>query len=112
MNIILVNFYFIMVLQLFLHWQEGDCNTGSNFFQLAFILVLLLRIVVQEAFLNKALQLRTFKTLTLITSGCLLTALGVYQAYTMAKNSSYFDYNPDTKIGSLVCYQNRIVYVT
>lgn len=47
----------------------------------------------------------------LFTSGCLLTALGIYEAYTIAKNSFYFEYDAKTKTGNIVCFQNRIVYV-
>ncbi len=77
-NIVLVNIFFIMILQLALNWQAADCDTGSNLFQLAFILIYLVRMATQEAHNNKGISSRTFKIVTLITSGCFLTALGVY----------------------------------
>jgi len=80
-------------------------------FQLAFISIILVRIFTQEAHNNKIIERRTFKAVMLFTSGCLLTALGIYEAYTIAKNSFYFEYDAKTKTGNIVCFQNRIVYV-
>lgn len=65
----------------------------------------------QEAHNNKGIPPRVYKAITLFTSGCLLTALGVYESYAIAANSSSFEYDPKTKTGNLVCYQNRIVFV-
>lgn len=100
-----------MIIQLALNWQAANCGTDSNFFQLAFIFIILVRIFTQEAHNNKIIERRTFKAVTLFTSGCLLTALGIYEAYTIAKNSFYFEYDAKTKTGNIVCFQNRIVYV-
>lgn len=111
MNIVLVNIFFIMLVQLGLNWQASDCDTRSNLFQLAFILIYLIRMATQEAHNNKAIPPGVYKAITLFTSGCLLTALGVYESYVIAANSNSFEYDPKTKIGNLVCYQNRIVFV-
>jgi uncharacterized protein with PQ loop repeat len=73
---------------------------------------MIVRIFTQEAHNNKIIEKRTFKAVMLFTSGCLLTALGIYEAYTIAKNSFYFEYDAKTKTGNIVCFQNRIVYVT
>lgn len=77
-NIVLLNIYFIMTLQLALNWQPANCNTGSNFFQLAFILIMLLRIAVQEAHNNQLVSSKVHKALMLVSSGALLNALGIY----------------------------------
>jgi hypothetical protein len=73
---------------------------------------MLFRIGAQEAHINKGIANRTYKAFMLVSSGCLLNALAIYYAYTIALKSYEFDYDPQTKIGSIVCYQNRIVYVT
>lgn len=49
-NIILANLYLIMGLQLALNWSAADCNTRSNFFQLAFIVIMAVRIIIQEGY--------------------------------------------------------------
>lgn len=49
-SIILANLYLIMGLQLALNWPAADCNTNSNFFQLAFIVIMAARIIIQEAY--------------------------------------------------------------
>jgi uncharacterized membrane protein len=100
-----------MALQLSLNWQSASCNTHSNIFQLVFIAVLVARIIAQEAVINKALSSKAYRAIMLVTSGCFLTGIGVYEAIKLAWNSADFDYDPSTKIGNLVCYQNRIVYV-
>lgn len=106
-----MNLYFIMTLQLALNWESSNCNTHSNLFQLVFIIVLVCRIIAQEAAINRALSRKTYRTIMLVSSGCFLTGIGVYEAIKLAWNSSDFDYDPNTKIGNLVCYQNRIVFV-
>lgn len=110
-NVVLLNVLLIMVVQLALNWEASNCNTSSSWFQLAFIATIIIRIATQEAHSNRLIAARTFKAITLATSGCLLTALGIYQSYTIASHSSEFYYDPSTKEGSIVCYQNRIVYI-
>lgn len=83
-NVVLANLYLIMLLQNGFNWNSADCNTASNFFQLAFILIMLLRIIAQEAYLNRAISLKAFKAVMLISSGCFLTGLGVYQSITLS----------------------------
>jgi hypothetical protein len=83
-NIVLLNIILIMIIQLALNWQAANCGTDSNLFQLAFIIIIIVRIFTQEADNNKIIEKRTFKAVMLFTSGCLLTALGIYEAYTIA----------------------------
>lgn len=110
-NILLMNLYFIMTLQLALNWESANCNTHSNLFQLVFIIVLVARVIAQEAAINKVLSSKAYRNIMLVTSGCFLTGIGVYEAIKLAWNSGNFDYDPNTKVGNLVCYQNRIVFV-
>jgi len=92
-NIILTNIYFIMLVQIAFNWKEADCSTNSNIFQIAFLFTLIFRIL-------------------LISSGAFLTGLCVYQTYTLSQNWQEFNYDAKTTSGSLICYQNRIVFVT
>lgn len=46
-----------------------------------------------------------------LSSGVLLLALGIYQSYTIATHSSDFFFDANTKTGSEVCFQNRIMFV-
>jgi hypothetical protein len=96
-NIVLVNLYFIMVLQLALNWQDADCNTHSNFFQLVFIVTMVARILTQEAFLNKNISKKQFRAITLFTSGFFLTGIAVYEAITLSRHGNEFDYDPNSK---------------
>jgi hypothetical protein len=51
-------------------------------------------------------------SLTLFTSGIVLAAISAYEAYNISQNWSAFYYNYSSQVGSLNCYQNRIVYIT
>ena len=77
-SIILANLYLIMGLQLALNWPAADCNTNSNFFQLAFIVIMAARIVIQEAYENRGITAKTHRWGTLASSGFFLTGLAAY----------------------------------
>jgi hypothetical protein len=111
-NIILTNIYFIMLVQIAFNWKEADCSTNSNIFQIAFLFTLIFRILLQEGYLNKIISHRVYTGLMLISSGAFLTGLCVYQTYTLSQNWQEFNYDAKTTSGSLICYQNRIVFVT
>lgn len=46
-NIILANVYLVMILQLALKWSDSDCGTKSYLFQLAFIGLMVIRLIIQ-----------------------------------------------------------------
>lgn len=112
LTVVLANLYLVMLLQVGLNWAEVDCATHSNLYQLVFILTLVLRLFIQEAYNNRILAKRTHTILMLLSSGAVLTGLTAYQTYVLASNWSAFSYDPQTKVGNLACYQNRIVFVT
>lgn len=107
----LANIYLIMLIQVSSNWKAAECNTGSNLFQLAFILIMICRLAIQEASFNHFLTKKHYKMLSFFTSFILLLALGVYQIYNIASNSDEFFYDPKAKVGNEICYQNRIVFV-
>lgn len=47
----------------------------------------------------------------MIATLLLLLALAIYQAVTVIDNPNDFYYDPDTKAGNEVCFQNRIIFV-
>lgn len=100
-----------MLIQVSSNWKAADCNTGSNLFQLAFIILMICRLAIQEASFNHFLTKNLYKILSFFTSCVLLLALGVYQIYNIASNSNEFFYDPKAKVGNEICYQNRIVFV-
>lgn len=109
-TIVLANIYLIMGLQLALNWTHTDCNTKSYFFQLGFITFMTFRLFFHELH-NNQLTSRTINAFFMFLLSGLLLALGVYQGYNVFSNSNQFYYNPTTKQGSEVCFQNRIVFV-
>lgn len=111
-NIVLANLYLVMVLQLALNWPAANCNTNSTYFQLAFIIIMAARIVLQEAYLNRGISAKTHRWTMLVSSGFFLTGLAAYQSYIMWKHWGEFNYDASTKEGSVTCYQNRIIYAS
>lgn len=111
LNIILFNIYLVMILQLALNWESSDCGTKSYLYQLGFIILMTLRLLFQELFNNAVMAKKLFVGSMFLTSGVLLLALGAYQSYVIATNSSNFYYDADTKSGNEACFQNRIVFV-
>jgi hypothetical protein len=109
---VLANVYLIMLLQIGLNWSDADCSTHSNVYQLLFILTLVLRLFIQEAHNNRLIAKKTYTILILLSSGAILTGLTAYQTIILSQNWNAFSYDPQTKIGDLACYQNRIVFVT
>lgn len=107
----LANIYLIMLIQICSNWKASDCSTGSNLFQLAFVLIMICRLAIQEAAFNHIFSKRFYIILSFFTSSILLLALGIYQIYNIASHSDAFFYDPKAKIGNEVCYQNRIVFV-
>lgn len=77
-NIILANIYFIMILQIALNFQSANCNTNSNLFQVAFITIMLIRIILQELYLNRYITKKLYKPLMLFSSGFLLTGIAAF----------------------------------
>jgi hypothetical protein len=111
LSVVLANLYLVMLLQVGMNWADVDCATHSNVYQLVFILTLVLRLFIQEAYNNRIIAKRTYTILMLLSSGAILTGLTAYQSYVLASNWSAFSYDPQTKVGDLGCYQNRIVFV-
>jgi hypothetical protein len=93
-NIILFNIYIIMLLQIALNWSFADCGTGSNIFQLIFVITMLLRLFFHEGSQNKIINSTLFKTLMLISSGCILTGISIYESYTISQHWNNFSYDP------------------
>ena len=110
-DILLANIYLIMLIQIAANWKDADCSTGSNLFQLAFILIMNCRLVVQEAAFNHFMSKKLYKILSFVTSSVLLLALGIYQIFNISTHSDAFFYDPKAKVGNEICYQNRIVFV-
>lgn len=110
-NIFLANIYLVMLIQIAANWKAADCSTGSNLFQLAFILIMICRLAIQEAAFNHILSKKNYKILSFFTSSILLFALGIYQIFNIATHSDAFFYDPKAKVGDEICYQNRIVFV-
>lgn len=73
---------------------------------------MVLRIIFQEMFLNKYIGKKLYRGLTLFSSGFLLTGAAVFECLMLSLHKDNFSYNAETKEGNLVCFQNRIVYVT
>lgn len=75
-----------MALQLALNWKSSECGTNSNFYQLVFIIVMALRVLLQEAHLNKAISSRPYQICKLI--GILaLTSYSIAQTVLMTVNA-------------------------
>lgn len=110
-NVILANIYIVMLVQLAFNWNNTDCSTNSNIFQIAFILTLVLRLLLQEWYLNKIISHKIYTGLMLISSGAFLTGLCVYESFIISQNWQQFSYDVKSNSGSLTCYQNRIVFV-
>jgi hypothetical protein len=110
-NVILANIYLVMLVQLAFNWNNTDCSTNSNIFQIAFLLTLVLRLLLQEGYLNKIISHKTYTALMLIFSGLFLTGLCVYESIIISQNWQKFNYDAKSGIGNLTCYQNRIVFV-
>jgi len=100
-----------MLIQIASNWKAADCSSGSNLFQLAFILIMICRLAIQEAAFNHILTKQLYKILCFFTSAVLLLALGIYQIVNIASHSDAFFYDPKAKVGDEICYQNRIVFV-
>lgn len=111
LTVLLANIYLVMIVQLILNWQAANCGTSSYLFQLAFILIMAGRLVLQEFYNNKIMPKKIFASLMFLSSGVLLLGLGIYQSYTISTHSSDFFYDANTKTGSEVCFQNRIIFV-
>lgn len=47
LSVILANIYLVMFVQLVLNWKASDCGTSSYLFQLAFILIMAGRLILQ-----------------------------------------------------------------
>ena len=109
-TVILFNIYLIIGLQLAFNWDETGCNTESYLFQLGFIVMMFLRLIFYEIYNNKVCGKCVHAVFMFLIDG-LLIALGAYQAYTLASHSEDFYFDPKTEIGSLTCFQNRIVFV-
>jgi hypothetical protein len=109
-TVVLANIYLIMALQLGFNWSATACGTSSYLFQLGFIALMAVRLLFHELNHNKVTSNTLNKVFMFTMSGFLL-ALGIYQAITVANNASSFYYDPTTKTGNEVCFQNRIVFV-
>ena len=109
-TIVLLNIYLIMALQLGFNWNNTACNTDSNLFQLGFIVLMSIRLFFHELYNNRKFGKGVSAFFNFLLSGLLL-ALGIYQAITVFKNPSDFYYDPTTKSGNEICFQNRIVFV-
>lgn len=109
-TVILVNIYLIMALQLGFNWNATGCNTNSYFFQLGFIGLMVVRLIFHELNHNKFTGSGMNRLFSFLLSGTLL-ALGIYQAIKVFGNPNDFYYDPATKTGNEVCFQNRIVFV-
>lgn len=108
-TVILFNVYLILGLQLAFNWNKTGCNTSSYLFQLGFIVLMFIRLFFYE-FHNNRVCGRIVNGVFMFLLDILLVALAVYQIFTMANNTNEFYYNPDTKMGNEVCFQNRIVF--
>ena len=109
-TVVLSNIYLIMALQLGFNWNATSCGTKSYLFQLGFIALMIARLFFHELSHNKITGSGLNRVFMFALSGLLL-ALGIYQAVTVFGNPSDFYYDPATKTGNEVCFQNRIVFV-
>ena len=98
-TVVLANIYLIMALQLGFNWSATACGTSSYLFQLGFIALMAARLFFHELHHNKATG-TVLNRIFMFTLSGLLLALGIYQAITVASNSSSFYYDPKTKSGN------------
>lgn len=82
LNILLVNLYVIMFLQLFLNWNFTGCQTFSNVWALCIYILLVLRIVIDELHNNKIAPYKSYAALSLLLSS-VMTGLGIYETVTI-----------------------------
>jgi hypothetical protein len=95
-NLLLANVYLIMLLQIALNWGAADCRTSSNSYQLAFVVIVIGRLVIDEIYHNGVVGRMPFVVCTFITTA-LLVGFAIYQSVVVANNPDAFHYDPKTK---------------
>ena len=101
-----------MLLQIILNFKESGCGTSSNAFQIAYVGVLFIRLFIDEFYNNMAIARRCWNILMIITSLIILGGLSAYEIYAITDKPDSFFWDSNNDNGNLVCYQNRIVFVT
>ena len=109
-TVVLFNIYILMALQLAFNWNNTDCNISGYFFQLGFIALMTARLFFHELFHNRCCDLGCHAFFAFAIDICLIAG-GAYYMYRVFGNPDYFYYDPVTKAGNEVCFQNRIVFV-
>ena len=89
-----------MLVQLLSNWSATSCSTSSSLFQLAFILIMASRLIIQELAFNQIITPQLYTILSFLTSALLLLPLAIYQSYTVAAHPEAFYYDPATKEGN------------
>lgn len=67
-NILLFNFYTILLIQLFLNWSLNGCNNNTNIWKFFFLAGLFIRLVEDEFYSNRVISLNLHKILKLVSS--------------------------------------------
>lgn len=82
LNILLVNLYVIMFLQLFLNWNYTACQTFSNVWALCIYIMLVLRIAIDEIYNNEISSFKAYAIFSFVLSA-VMTGLGIYETVTI-----------------------------
>ena len=98
-NIILANFYVILLVQLLFNWSETECGHSLNVWKLILLIVLFGRLFADEMFNNSKIH-QTAYSIIRVTTAVILVAMAIFMIITLLENEHSFSQG--------TCFLNRI----